>query len=44
MSTLVKLRKLFLPISIGSLVAFAAGSYNFAVLPSQHKYLDNRKN
>jgi hypothetical protein len=42
MSTLVKLRKLFLPISIGFLVAFAAGVYNFAVLPSQHKYLDNR--
>src|SRR6266436_6645080 len=42
MPTLVKIRSLFLPVSIGLFVVLAAGLYNFAVLPSQHKYLDNR--
>jgi hypothetical protein len=42
MPTLVKMRSLFLPVSIGLFVVLAAGLYNFAWLPSQHKYLDNR--
>src|SRR6266403_5781716 len=42
MPTLVKIRSLFLPVSIGLFVVLAAGLYNFAWLPSQHKYLDNR--
>ncbi len=42
MPTLVKMRSLFLPVSIGLFVVLAAGLYNFAWLPSQHKYLDSR--
>jgi hypothetical protein len=42
MSMLVRMRRLFLPVSVGLFVVLAAGLYNFAWLPSQHKYLDNR--
>src|SRR5260370_32219382 len=40
--TLVRLRSLFLPASIGLLVLVAAGWYNLVWLPSEHKYLDDR--
>ena len=42
MPTLVRLRSLFLPASIGLLVLVAAGWYNLVWLPSEHKYLDDR--
>jgi hypothetical protein len=42
MPTLVKLRSLFLPVSIGLLIVVAAGWYNLVWLPSEHKYLDDR--
>src|SRR5260370_7840356 len=42
MPTLVKMRSLFLPVSIGLFVVLAAGLYNFAWLLSQDKYLDSR--
>jgi hypothetical protein len=42
MPTLTKLRSLFLPVIIGLFVVLAAGWYNLVLLPSEHKYLDDR--
>jgi hypothetical protein len=42
MSTIVRLRSLLVPATIGLILLVAAGSYNFFWLPSRHRYLDDR--
>jgi hypothetical protein len=42
MLKIARLRHLFVPAIIGLLIVVAAGWYNIAWLPSEHKYLDDR--
>src|ERR1700680_528849 len=42
MSTLVRLRSLFVPASIGLILVVAVGWYNFFRIPSENRYLDDR--
>ncbi len=42
MPTSVRLRRLFVPASIGLILVVAVGWYNFLWLPSEHRYLDDR--
>src|SRR5258708_1083060 len=42
MSTLIRLRRLFVPACIGLILVLALGWYNFSWLPNRHRYLDDR--
>ncbi|HXM23833.1 MAG TPA: hypothetical protein VN948_21420 [Terriglobales bacterium] len=42
MSTLVRLRSLFVPACIGLILVVAVGWYNFFRIPSENRYLDDR--
>jgi len=42
MSSLIRLRSLFLPVSISVILLIALGLYSFIWIPSQQRYLDDR--